>query len=251
MNVLETMRDLFIFGTAVIAIYGIDSWRRGSSAKKQIELAEETLGLFYEAEDVIRVIRYPGSYGGESSTRKYSESDDLKQKEARDKAYVLIRRYLKYKEIFNTIHSMRYRFMVMFGKQSAEPFDELHKLVKGILLSARRLAEIWAIDSSNIPQVDLEKHEYRQDQYEAIIWEESEDDEVNAKLKAIIKRIEDTCRFIIISRGTAYSFIKYKLDKLSELIKKKRGPRRSKIFDKVTEHLPDNRSSHVTSQRDF
>ena len=251
MDVLETIRDLFIFGTAAIAIYGIDSWRRESSAKKQIELAEKTLILFYEAEDAIRVIRYPGSYGSECSTRKSSESEDLKQNEARDKAYVLIRRYLKYKEIFNRIHSMRYRFMVQFGKESAEPFDELHKLVKGLLLSARRLADIWAKDSGNIPQGTIEKHDYRREQYEAIIWEESEDDEVNSRLTSIIKRIEDTCRFVILSKGAVYSFIKYPLDKLSGLIKKKRNKRRSEIFGKVTEHLPENWSSHVISQRDL
>ena len=170
MDVLGTMRDLFILGTAVIAIYGIDSWRRESRSKKQIELAEETLTLFYEAEDAIKVIRYPGSYGSEGSTRKSSPCEDLKQKEARDRAYVLIGKYLRHKELFNRIHAMRYRFMAQFGKESAKPFDELHKLVRGLLLSAKRLAEIWANDTSNIPQEAREEHDYRREQYEAIFW---------------------------------------------------------------------------------
>ena len=85
--------------------------------------------------------------------------------------------------------------------------------------------------SSNIPQVDLEKHEYRQDQYEAIIWEESEDDEVNSSLTSIIKRIEDTCLLIISPNNTVYSFT-YALNKLSELIKKKRSPFQNRISEK-------------------
>jgi len=161
---------LFILGTAVIAIYGIDSWRRESRSKKQIELAEETLTLFYEAEDAIKVIRYPGSYGSEGSTRKSSPCEDLKQKEARDRAYVLIGKYLRHKELFNRIHAMRYRFMAQFGKESAKPFDELHKLVRGLLLSAKRLAEIWADDVCDIPQEAREEHDYRREQYEAIFW---------------------------------------------------------------------------------
>ena len=231
MDVLGTMRDLFILGTAVIAIYGIDSWRRESRSKKQIELAEETLTLFYEAEDAIKVIRYPGSYGSEGSTRKSSPIEDLQQKEARDRAYVLIGKYLKHKEVFNRIHAMRYRFMAQFGKESAKPFGELHKLVRGLLLSAKRLADIWANDASNIPQAAREEHDYRRQQYEAIFWEKSEDDEVNSSLTSIIKQMEDTCHFIILPKDTVCSFI-YPIDKLSELIKKKRSPFQNRILEK-------------------
>jgi hypothetical protein len=120
--------------------------------------------------------------------------------------------------------------MAQFGKESAKPFDELHKLVKGLLFSAKRLAEIWANDVSDIPQEAREEHDYRRQQYEAIFWEKSEDDEVNSSLTSIIKRIEDTCFFIISPNGTVYSFT-YTLNKLSELIKK-RSPFQNRISEK-------------------
>jgi len=230
MDLLGTIRDLSILGAAMIAIYATGSWRRELKAKKQIELAEETLTLFYEAADAIRVIRYPGSYGSETSSRISSQSEDLKRKEAHDKAFVLIRRYLKYKDVFNSIHSMRYRFMVQFGKESAEPFDKLHRLVKGLLYSARRLAEIWTKDSTDFQHGAEEKYAYTQEQYEAIFWEKSEDDEVNSGLNSIIRRIEDTCRFIILSNSTSRLFHSYSLPKLVDLVKKKRSPGRSEIL---------------------
>jgi hypothetical protein len=217
MDVLETIRDLSILGTALVVIYGITSWRWESKAKKKRELAEETLTLFYEAEDALKIIRYPGSYGIQGSTRKPSLNENLRQKEARDTAYILVDRYLKFKKLFNRIHSMRHRFAVQFGKQSAEPFDELHKLVRNILSSAMRLAEIWAKDEDDIPQEEREKYYYRRERYESIFWEGSEDDDVNKIFKSIITRMENTCSFTIPFKVRAYSFIKLALDKLRDL----------------------------------
>jgi hypothetical protein len=217
MDMLETIRDLSILGTALAAIYGIGSWRRESMAKKKTELAEDTLTLFYEAEDAIKIIRYPGSYGGQGSTRKPGLNENLKQKHARDAAYVLIDRYLKFKKLFNRIHSMRHRFAAQFGKESAEPFDELHKLIKGILSSAMRLSEIWAKDEEGIPQEEMEKYYCLRERYEAIFWEGSEDDDVNKIVKSIVTKIENTCSFPIPFKVRAYSFIKSAPGKLRNL----------------------------------
>ena len=46
MDMLATIRDLSILGAALAAIYGVESWRRESRAKKKTELAEETLNPF-------------------------------------------------------------------------------------------------------------------------------------------------------------------------------------------------------------
>jgi len=217
MDMLETIRDLSILGAALAAIYGLGSWRRESRETKKTELAEETLTLFYEAEDAIKMIRYPGSYGSPGSTRKPGINENPKQKEARDSAYVLIDRYLKFKKLFNKIHSIRHRFAAQYGKESTEPFDELHKLIKGILSSAMRLSEIWAKDEDGIPQEELEKYYYMRERYEAIFWEGSEDDDVNKIVKSIIAKIENTCSFTIPFKVRAYSFIKLAVNKLRDL----------------------------------
>lgn len=217
MDMLATIRDLSILGAALAAIYGVESWRRESRAKKKTELAEETLTLFYEAEDAIKMIRYPGSYGSPGSTRKPGLNENPKQRDARDSAYVLIDRYQKFKKLFNKIHSMRHRFAAQYGKESAEPFDELNKLIKGILSSAMRLSEIWAKDEDGIPQEEREKYYYMRERYEAIFWEGSEDDDVNKIVRSIVAKIENTCSFTIPFKVRAYSFIKLTIGKLRNL----------------------------------
>jgi hypothetical protein len=46
---LTFIRDISILIGIWVAIYSIDSWRREFQGKRQIELAEETLAMFYEA----------------------------------------------------------------------------------------------------------------------------------------------------------------------------------------------------------
>ena len=154
------------------------------------------------------MIRYPGSYGSPGSTRKPGLNENPRQRDARDSAYVLIDRYQKFKKLFNKIHSMRHRFAAQYGKESAEPFDELNKLIKGILSSAMRLSEIWAKDEDGIPQEEREKYYYMRERYEAIFWEGSEDDDVNKIVRSIVAKIENTCSFTIPFKVRAYSFIK-------------------------------------------
>ena len=53
---------IFVSG---VAIYGIKSWRKEFKGKRDIELAEEVLELFYKAEDAITAIRSPLGYTSE------------------------------------------------------------------------------------------------------------------------------------------------------------------------------------------
>ena len=120
-----------------VAIYGIDSWRREHTGKRQIELAEETLTLFYESRDIISYIRNPGSYESETKEIKKHEHESDSQFSARKTANIATLRYNKNTEFFNKIHAMRYRFMAVFGEEKAKPFEELNEVVNQILLSAR------------------------------------------------------------------------------------------------------------------
>jgi len=53
METIAVLKELSLLIGIWVAIYGIDSWRREHKGKRQLELAEETLALFYEARDVI------------------------------------------------------------------------------------------------------------------------------------------------------------------------------------------------------
>jgi hypothetical protein len=209
-----------IFGTALLAAYSIDSWRREYRAKKQSELAEETLTLFYEVQDIIPVIRSFGGFEGEGTTRTVRPGETDEQREARNRAYVLIERYQKHRELLSKIHSMRYRFMAQFGKDAAKPFDDLHRLLRDLLSSARRLADLWTTDLNAYSHEQRERHFQRREQWESIFWEESGDDEINRRLQSIIEEIEKTCRNVITAKGTIFSFLNYPLEFIAKRFRK-------------------------------
>jgi len=136
----ELFKNISIIIAAWTAVYSIDQWRREHRGKRQAELAEEVLSLFYEAKDAIGHIRNSFSFSGEGASRKAGENETPEQKEAYDKAFVVFERFNSHLELFNKIHATRYRFMAQFGAEAAKPFDTLRRLTNEIQVSARMLA---------------------------------------------------------------------------------------------------------------
>ena len=120
MVVLEIIQSLAIIAASIVAFFGINSWRKEMKEKKEYTLAEEVLALFYEAQDKINAIRNPFSLEGEGRSRKADPSETPKQKEILDQAYVFIERYNNNSEVLNKLRTIRYRFMVLFGKNQAK-----------------------------------------------------------------------------------------------------------------------------------
>jgi hypothetical protein len=200
--VSELLRDISIIVASCTAVYGINAWRREYRGRRQIELAEQTLALFYEAVDAIRAIRHPLTFGPEYGEEKRGPSESEAQFKARQQANVVFTRYQRHQELFNRIHSMRYQFMAQFGSESARPFDELRGVVNKIFTAARMLATLWAHDRHHTDE-QWEKERERIEKYEAIFWDGmSDDDTINPKLNTIIQDIEGTCRAIISGKGT-------------------------------------------------
>ncbi len=89
--IVDIFQGISVIFASLLAIYGIDSWRREFQGKRQIELAEETLALFYEAREAIMSIRSIGGYEGEGKSRQRKEGETPEQKAARDKAFVFLK----------------------------------------------------------------------------------------------------------------------------------------------------------------
>jgi len=213
MEILITIKELSLLIGIWVAIYGIDSWRREHTGKRQIELAEETLALFYEARDAIAYIRHPFSRGTESDDIERGESESDKNYTARKRANIVFFRYKEHQELFNKIHSMRYRFMAQIGKDDSVPFDELRNLINQIFISAKVLARLWARDHFRTEDAQ-EKHWNDIEKYEAIFWDGmSEEDPINGKLNDTIKKIESTCNNVISGAGTLHGFLNLPLRK--------------------------------------
>jgi len=230
MAFLELLKDVSVIVASCVAIYGINSWRREYRGKKQAELAEEALCLFYEGRDAIRHIRSPFNWSTEGKTRKHGEHEPEEEKEAYDQAYVLIERYNSQLELFNKLHSMRYRFMAQFGKESAEPFEEFRKILNELIASARSLARLWARQNRTFhKEYQAERHYDFIEKQEAIFYEGlPEEDPIVPKVDDCISKIETICRPILAGRKTTImAHASTMLDKKKDIVNKRHHKDRS------------------------
>lgn len=182
---------------AGVAIYGIKSWRKEFKGKRKIELAEDALALFYEAKNAIIAIRSPLGYGHEGTTRKQGEKETPEQKEARDKAFVVVERFKEREQVFNKLLSLRYRFMAQLGHDTEKPFEEIRSIINRIFIAARWLADLWSKDISHYTPERQEKHFETVRKHEAIFWEDAPEDELSERLEKAVFNIENICRKII------------------------------------------------------
>jgi hypothetical protein len=192
--ILEIINTLAIVIASIVAICGISAWRKEFQGKRNIELAEEILALFYEAKDAICAIRSSFGYQGEGATRKPQDGETPEQKRARDLAYVVYERYEKRQEVFRKLHSKRYQFMARFGTKEGKPFEDLRSIVNEIQVSANRLAEIWSLPNRS------EATEQQRLKHESVIWDLSSDDPIAPRLESIIADIESICKPIIMGK---------------------------------------------------
>lgn len=199
-----------IFG-AWYAVQNFESWRREHQGKRQAELAEETLALFYEVADIIRAVRSPMSWSNETDEIKKSEHETNAQYEARKSAYVVFKRLDDHRAQLSKLYAMRYRFMAVFGTEATKPFSDVNDVLHQIKVAGRMLANLWA-QRPYRTEAQAEENEKMVKKYENIFWEMlPEDDKITPKVAAIIVDIEKTCRGIIEARGTLFGLLNKKI----------------------------------------
>jgi hypothetical protein len=203
-NFSPMLESLAIIVASIAAIYGITSWRREMKGRKEYELAEEVLALFYEAKDKISDIRNPFGFLEEGKSRPKFENETEEQKRARDQAYIVWERYLKYQDTFNKLHSLRYRFMAVFGKDKVKPFDDLDKVLLELRTAVVMLGHFWyRRTQTHLPMTGAELSSLNDNirKYEAVFWEFVESpDPINEKISAMISEIEKACGNILKKR---------------------------------------------------
>jgi len=231
MSFSEFLKDLSIIVASCTAIYGIGSWRREYVGKKRAELAEEVLCLFYEARNAVQHIRNPFSHAKEGSSRKADENETPEQKEAYDRAYVLFERFNTHLELFNRMHSIRYRFMAQFGTDAGKPFEDFKRTLNIMQASAQALARAWAESYRHFrtEKQEAAHYDFIKEQ-ENIFWEGlPEEDTIKPKVDKCIDDIENICRPIIDNKSLFRSIINgHLLKKLKESIANKANSADSK-----------------------
>lgn len=203
----EIISYLAIIAASATAIWGINAWKREFKGKRQIELAEDVLALFYEAEQAIRAIRSPSGKAGEGKTRVPEQNESKEEKKIRDNAYGVWERYNQYKELFGRLYSTRFRFMAVFGPEATEPINDLLGIIHRILGASNKLGHLWRVQAGkDRDSKSYERHVALVEENRAIIWDSQDDeDPINEQLAATIKRMETTCRKVIGAPADANS----------------------------------------------
>ena len=176
---------------AVSFIFGVSAWRREFVGKRRIELAEEVLALFYEAEDVIRAIRSPMASGGEGRTRERGENEDEDLAGLLDQAFVAFERYERHQEFFARLRATRYRFKAAFGVEAGKPFSDLDNAVQRILVAARMLGtSYWPRQGRPMSEERFKQHLDEMERLEADFWAMGKEDSLAEAVHAAVGKVE-------------------------------------------------------------
>jgi len=197
----DIIQALSVIIASIIAYYGISSWRKETMWKRKYELAEEVLSCFYEVSENFDTIRNPAGYVGEGKTRKRNENESPEESKILDSAYVVIERFEKVKAPFIKLKSLKYRFMVLFGKESEKPFNKIIKLTNKLFLASHRLGYKYWKDQVRQKFTD-EKFDYhlkKMHEQEAIFWADfgEKEDVFKNDVDEVISEIENICQKII------------------------------------------------------
>lgn len=194
---IQAWLDVFQAGgvviASIIAICGINGWRKEMREKREAELAEEVLVCVYECRDAIRAIRSPFVYSGEGKSREKGEFETQEQSKALDDAYVFYERYEQRILVFNRLNSLKYRFMVLVGPESQNLFDEMNLIAKQIVFSAREMAEYWSPGFESDDYVKKRKKELKRMFFESY----GDNDELGNQLEQLVAKFEFECKKLL------------------------------------------------------
>ncbi len=197
MSTPNVITSVSVMIAALSFVSGVSAWKREFIGKRQIELAESVLAMFYEVEDVIREIRNPFFNNDEGKSRKRSDNERKEESELLDRAYVVFERYQKREKLFAELRSMKYRFRAAFGTQTDKPFEELDKVLKDIFISAHMLSTYyWQRQGKlEMSKSEFQKHLDEMHKHEAVLWLTDEDeDKISPRIRNVVQQVENITR---------------------------------------------------------
>jgi hypothetical protein len=179
-----------------IAARGLNRWREETVGKRKAELAEEILGDFYQARDIIQSARHPLAYNGEGGSRKKQASETADEQRAKNAYYAPAERLHEKSEFFAAMNARRYRCQALFGDAVLKPYSDFRMAHNEVVLAVGMLLRTFGENSS--PRL--------KDKWEATIWDGYEDDDpFRKRLDGSVKAIEDVCRPAIQESGPKLS----------------------------------------------
>jgi hypothetical protein len=203
---IDIAQAVSVIAASIVAVFGINAWRKEFRGKRKIGLAEEVLELFYRAKDIITSERFPVYFTNEYSKREPKSTETPKQKQIRDLVHVTLERYYRHNETFSRIYTLRYRVMAQFDKNSITPFNELKSVLDDLRTELSRWAMLSEVDIDpshwSTPQL-LQQHLAKIEECEKVLWGMGENDPISPRLKKIIENIERICQLQITGKSDA------------------------------------------------
>ena len=122
-----------------MALYGLNHWKREYRFKRNSELLEEALVLFYQAEHAIDYLRNGVIFSDDLNDFKFpSELEDGYSKEKYKYTYTIQKRFDEKQHIFNKLYAIELRVRARFGDELIDAFSLIRTKVKELLLAARQ-----------------------------------------------------------------------------------------------------------------
>ncbi len=177
---------------AWIATQGLHKWRSETRGKRKAEIAEATLAIVYEMEEILRTARSPIVYDYERA-KKEGVPDEI----ATDSDYAPEARLSKYHDFFGRFRSQRYAFAAVFSREAVKPLDGLWQC---------RLEIGWAVE-----EILRDKRTARSPEDRASLVEKrritirapSGNDPLSRRIFGHVSAIETICRPAIAARAKA------------------------------------------------
>lgn len=135
MSIIEVVSKLAPVATAGCAVYGVVTWRKTQTGKRNVDLADETLQLVYEIRDVVLTIRTPVVCSNEVAHVK-EDGESNSRFDARQAVAPIYARLKEHSETINKFYSLRYRFMAAFGAETSVHFERLQEVFRDIQSAA-------------------------------------------------------------------------------------------------------------------
>jgi hypothetical protein len=185
--------------TTTIAITGFrtfERWRREKIEERKIELALEALSLAYESKAVFGHIRSLVMYKGEGDDvpGKGGESDEHKRH--RQSFFAVLKRIEASNDYFTRIWALQPKFIAIFGENTEDIFDQLHKARRDIEAAASTIVfDFEPFDPKDDPSYSKELKGYRTTVFGPRRRDEA--DPVAEKLDDFRKRIDKLCRPVV------------------------------------------------------
>ena len=191
---LQNLLTLVATGAGIyVAVGGLNAWRRETTGKRDIELCQKVIEMFYEAEHKMNLLRSPMSYSHEGAERGKDENETPKETDRRNHLFVPLARFNNQSEFWSEFFSYRFRMRALFDKKAWDAFEPVDDALRSFRAAAiTRFNALWSDSRGLSPE--------SQSKFEETIWAGSTNpDEIADKMKEGIAAMQAICVPIVRS----------------------------------------------------